>query len=152
MYNYFMYFCRSHISGGNSVMFSALDYHSNGPRFESRPWQNWGKSAARHPARRPGVGYKPWLGGQYPCPCPGVLTSADGCRSGYTLQTIRAPNRPVGSKTVDTTEMGRLKFQTWQQGGRGGGGLHVDCWRAVSHAAIQRGKSRWLPWPPWCAG
>ena len=29
----------------------------------------------------------------------------------------------MGSKTVDTTEMGRLKFQTWQQGGRGGGGL-----------------------------
>ena len=37
--------------GGDSVVVTAVDYHSNGPRFKSRPWQNGGKSAARHPAR-----------------------------------------------------------------------------------------------------
>ena len=51
------------------------------------------------------------------------MTSGSGCRSGYTLHTIRVPNRPVGSKTVDTTEMGHSEIPDMAAGRVGVGRL-----------------------------
>ena len=42
----------------DSVVVSALDYHSNGRGSNPGRGRIEVKSAARHPARRPGVGYK----------------------------------------------------------------------------------------------